>query len=300
MFKLRKVQVARAAAVVVSLALVFTAGCSRDPNVRKQKYLESGKRYEASRQVQRGRRAVPQCAEGGQELRRRALRDGQDVSEDEHSDAGLHGADEDGAGEPGERAGAHRSGEPAAGWTRHRPRGGAGQRGAGDRPERRGRLCVAGRRGAAQGQQRGCTQADPAGLAARSQPGQLPYGGGAVADGRPGERGLGRRRAGQGGIAGPQGRNAASCAGGADGEEGRSAGRGAAVHGGRRDCAGQPAGARRAGRALLPRGQQGQGGADAASGGGRSARERRGRDAAARLLRQDAAVGPRRGRLCGA
>jgi Tfp pilus assembly protein PilF len=48
MFKLRKVQVARAAAVVVSLALVFTAGCSRDPNVRKQKYLESGKRYEAA------------------------------------------------------------------------------------------------------------------------------------------------------------------------------------------------------------------------------------------------------------
>ena len=49
MFKLRKVQVARVSAVVaVSLALVFTAGCSRDPNVRKQKYLESGKRYEAA------------------------------------------------------------------------------------------------------------------------------------------------------------------------------------------------------------------------------------------------------------
>ncbi|MGA1981203.1 MAG: tetratricopeptide repeat protein [Acidobacteriaceae bacterium] len=34
--------------LVVSLALVFTAGCHRDPNVRKQKYLESGKTYEAS------------------------------------------------------------------------------------------------------------------------------------------------------------------------------------------------------------------------------------------------------------
>jgi tetratricopeptide (TPR) repeat protein len=34
--------------LVVSLALVFTTGCHRDPNVRKQKYLESGKRYEAS------------------------------------------------------------------------------------------------------------------------------------------------------------------------------------------------------------------------------------------------------------
>ena len=32
--------------LVVSLALVFTVGCHRDPNVRKQKYLESGKRYE--------------------------------------------------------------------------------------------------------------------------------------------------------------------------------------------------------------------------------------------------------------
>jgi len=55
----------------------------------------------------------------------------------------------------------------------------------GDRPERRGRIRIAGRRGAAQGQQRGCTQADPAGVAARAQPGQLPYRGGAVDDGGP-------------------------------------------------------------------------------------------------------------------
>jgi Tfp pilus assembly protein PilF len=48
MFNQRQVQIVRLSAVVVSLALVFTAGCSRDPNVRKQKYLESGKRYEAS------------------------------------------------------------------------------------------------------------------------------------------------------------------------------------------------------------------------------------------------------------
>ena len=30
----------------VFLLLIFTAGCNRDPNVRKQKYLDSGKRYE--------------------------------------------------------------------------------------------------------------------------------------------------------------------------------------------------------------------------------------------------------------
>src|ERR1700710_680064 len=33
------------AVLVVSLALGFTTGCSRDPNKQKQKYLESGKRY---------------------------------------------------------------------------------------------------------------------------------------------------------------------------------------------------------------------------------------------------------------
>ena len=44
MFELRQTQVARiSTAAIVSLALAFTAGCTRDPNVRKQKYLESGK-----------------------------------------------------------------------------------------------------------------------------------------------------------------------------------------------------------------------------------------------------------------
>src|ERR1700733_8453112 len=33
------------ALLVVSLFLGFTVGCHRDPNVQKQKYLESGKRY---------------------------------------------------------------------------------------------------------------------------------------------------------------------------------------------------------------------------------------------------------------
>src|ERR1700722_19758776 len=38
--------VARVSAVLaVSLALGFTAGCHRDPNKQKQRYLESGKRY---------------------------------------------------------------------------------------------------------------------------------------------------------------------------------------------------------------------------------------------------------------
>src|ERR1700677_1691260 len=48
MFELRKIHVNRVAAIALSLSLAFTAGCNRDPNVRKQKYLESGKRYEAS------------------------------------------------------------------------------------------------------------------------------------------------------------------------------------------------------------------------------------------------------------
>src|SRR5260370_34943138 len=33
------------AVLAVSLALGFTVGCHRDPNVQKQKYLESGERY---------------------------------------------------------------------------------------------------------------------------------------------------------------------------------------------------------------------------------------------------------------
>lgn len=49
MFEQRQVHNARISAMLVaSLALVFTVGCHRDPNVRKQKYLESGKRYETS------------------------------------------------------------------------------------------------------------------------------------------------------------------------------------------------------------------------------------------------------------
>src|SRR5437868_761085 len=49
MVKRNAVHAARVPAVVLlSLALGFTSGCNRDPNVRKQKYLESGKRYEAS------------------------------------------------------------------------------------------------------------------------------------------------------------------------------------------------------------------------------------------------------------
>lgn len=44
-----QVKIARISVMlVVSLTLAFTIGCNRDPNVRKQKYLESGKRYEAS------------------------------------------------------------------------------------------------------------------------------------------------------------------------------------------------------------------------------------------------------------
>src|SRR5664279_1402614 len=49
MFTQRHAHAAKmAAALIVCLALVFTVGCSRDPNVRKQKYLDSGKRFEAN------------------------------------------------------------------------------------------------------------------------------------------------------------------------------------------------------------------------------------------------------------
>ena len=49
MFRQRSTQIGRATAIAaVSLTLAFTAGCSRDPNVKKQKFLESGKRFEAS------------------------------------------------------------------------------------------------------------------------------------------------------------------------------------------------------------------------------------------------------------
>ena len=46
MFKLVRPQLNSLPVLGLSLSLVFTAGCNRDPNVRKQKYLESGKRYE--------------------------------------------------------------------------------------------------------------------------------------------------------------------------------------------------------------------------------------------------------------
>ena len=36
------------AAATLSLSVLFVAGCNRDPNVRKQKYLESGQRYETA------------------------------------------------------------------------------------------------------------------------------------------------------------------------------------------------------------------------------------------------------------
>src|SRR5450631_1938641 len=47
MFEQRQVQIARVSAtLIISLTLAFTIGCNRDPNVRKQKYLASGKQYE--------------------------------------------------------------------------------------------------------------------------------------------------------------------------------------------------------------------------------------------------------------
>src|SRR5580692_11549283 len=49
MFEQPQVKIARISVMLVmSLTLAFTIGCNRDPNVRKQKYLESGKRFEAS------------------------------------------------------------------------------------------------------------------------------------------------------------------------------------------------------------------------------------------------------------
>src|ERR1700690_4182110 len=48
MLERRNRQINRIAALALSLSLAFAAGCNRDPNVRKQKYLESGKRYESN------------------------------------------------------------------------------------------------------------------------------------------------------------------------------------------------------------------------------------------------------------
>jgi tetratricopeptide (TPR) repeat protein len=49
MFRLRNTQFFRISLLAaVSVALALTAGCSRDPNVRKHKYLESGKKYAAN------------------------------------------------------------------------------------------------------------------------------------------------------------------------------------------------------------------------------------------------------------
>ncbi len=47
MFNVGRVQ-GISAVLLVSAMFALTAGCNRDPNVRKQKYLESGKRYEAA------------------------------------------------------------------------------------------------------------------------------------------------------------------------------------------------------------------------------------------------------------
>ena len=49
MFKFNHLPKTRISALIaLSLAFALVTGCSRDPNVRKQKYLESGKKYEAA------------------------------------------------------------------------------------------------------------------------------------------------------------------------------------------------------------------------------------------------------------
>ena len=48
MVRQRTTRIARTSAAAFSLTLLLMAGCSRDPNVRKHKYLESGIRYETS------------------------------------------------------------------------------------------------------------------------------------------------------------------------------------------------------------------------------------------------------------
>ena len=52
-----------AAALVLSVSLGFTVGCHRDPNVQKQKYLESGKRYAEPGQAQGSLHPVLECAQ---------------------------------------------------------------------------------------------------------------------------------------------------------------------------------------------------------------------------------------------
>src|SRR5205807_5419296 len=66
--------------LVATIAVVALAGCSRDPNVRKQKYLESGTRYfqkqdyrAAAIQFQNAIQIDPKYAEAHYQLARTSL-----------------------------------------------------------------------------------------------------------------------------------------------------------------------------------------------------------------------------------
>ena len=59
--------------VMLFAAVALLAGCHGDPNVRKQKYLESGKRYSAEGKYREAAIQYLECPEGRQELCRRSL-----------------------------------------------------------------------------------------------------------------------------------------------------------------------------------------------------------------------------------
>ena len=67
---------------MLRLVLIFgcmaaiLAGCSRDPNVRKQKYFDSGERYFSEGRVSGSHHSVPQRDRGGRRLCRGTLQAG--------------------------------------------------------------------------------------------------------------------------------------------------------------------------------------------------------------------------------
>jgi Tfp pilus assembly protein PilF len=140
MFKRRKVQVNRVAAVALSLSLAFTAGCSRDPNVRKQKYLESGKRYEANGkykeaaiQFSNALKVDKNFADAHYELAKTYIKMGSLMPAYSELLRAVHLAPTTWTrASPWEHA--------AGGPRQLRPRRGPGQRGARHQPQRRGRV----------------------------------------------------------------------------------------------------------------------------------------------------------------
>jgi len=66
-------------AIMLFVAVTLLAGCHTDPNARKQKYLESGKRFSAEGKYRESGHPIFKRREDRQELRRCSLRTGAGV-----------------------------------------------------------------------------------------------------------------------------------------------------------------------------------------------------------------------------